>query len=237
MKKCISFTVASTVVFQFFLLLYTFGIVGIAKPPSAMAEISASADFADKAGQQRLHNASRLPEQINVSANDSSLLQVASKQSGPLFAHFEASPWRQRLDKAPCEVGENSPLSQKKEFLLSLDNVVFTCSGNENACDHYYRQCGLEIDYTLYSEKAGRATNEAVIVCRASIVYQTEGGCRLNSEAEPKRHHHNLKHNAEYSSKLSLHFHFSAYEQVTEAQLDRLECRVHPGDYVSRVTH
>lgn len=238
MKKCVSFAVASTIVFPFFLLLYTFGVAGIPISPSTMAENPVSAGSAGEAGRKQLHNACRFPVQINASANDSPISQGASEHLGPLLAHFEAPPWRQRLDTAPYEAGENSPFSQKKEFLLSLDNVVFTCGGNGNACDHYYRQCALEIDYTLYSEKVRIATNEAVISCRASIVYQTEGGCRLNSEAGPERHHHHtLKYTAEYSSKLSLHFHFSKYEQVTEAQLDRLECRVHPGDYVSRVTH
>lgn len=226
MKKRVSIAIASIVVLPFCSLLYTFGIAGIPKPPSTMVEMVATDGFADEIGREQLPSTRRSPIQI---------IQGFSKNTLPLFAHFDASPWRQRLNTAPYEAGEEIPFSQKKEFLLSVDNAVFTCS--EDACDHYYRQCGLEIDYTLYSEQVRTAASEAVIICRARIVYETEGGYHLNSEAGPETCHHTLKHNAEYSSQLSLHFHFSEYEQVTEVQLDKFECRVHPGDYVSRVTH
>jgi hypothetical protein len=226
MKKRVSIAIASIFVFPFCSLLYTFGIAGVPKPPATIAEIPAPAGFADEIGWKQLPSTCR---------SHSQFMQGSSKHSMPLFAHLDASPWRQRLNTAPYEAGEDIPFSQKKEFLLSVDKAVFSCS--EDACDHYYRQCGLEIDYTLYSEQVRTAASEAMIICRARIVYQTEGGYHLNSEAGPETCHHTLKDNAEYSSQLSLHFHFSEYEQVTEVQLDKFECRVHPGDYVSRVTH
>ena len=161
---------------------------------------------------------------------------VIALSASPVFAHFEASPWQQRLETDPYEAGEALPFAGQKQFLLTLDNVGFACSGNDNGCDHYYRRCGLDIDYTLYAKKARPAVNEAVISCRARIVYQTEGGCQLCSETGPETYHHAFRHNAEFSSRLSLYFNFSEYEQVTEVQLDKLECRVHPADYVSDVT-
>ena len=161
---------------------------------------------------------------------------VMELSASPVFAHFDASPWQQRLETDPYEAGEALPFEGQKQFLLTLDNVEFACGGNDNGCDHYYRQCGLDIDYTLYAKKVRPAVNEAVISCRARIVYRTEGGCQLCSETEPETYHHAFKYHAEFSSRLSLSFHFSEYEQVTEVQLDKLECRVHPADYVSDVT-
>ena len=171
MKKRVSIAIASIVVLPFCSLLYTFGIAGIPKPPSTMVEMPATAGFADEIGRKQLPSTCQSHIQF---------MQDSLKQSMPLFAHFDPSPWRQRLDTAPYEAGEDIFLSQKKEFLLSVDNAVFSCS--EDACDHYYRQCGLEIDYTLYSEQVRTAGSEAVIICRARIVYETEGGYHLNSQ-------------------------------------------------------
>ncbi len=149
------------------------------------------------------------------------------------LAHFDASPRRQSSDTTPYKVGEERSHAENKPFLLSVDKAVFACS--EAACDNYYRQCGLDIDYTLYSEQARTAVREAVVSCRAKIVYQTKGGYRLNSEAGPETSRHTLKDKPEYSAQVSLHFHFSEYERVIEVQLDKIQCRVHSGDYVSRV--
>ena len=222
MRKRVFFVIISIVVLPFCALLCTFGSAGIPEALSTMATVQVPADFNGDGKLKQLQK-------------DRGTLQGcdASNSSISLLAHFHASPRRQRPDRAPHEVGEERPDAQKKPFLVSVDRAVFACS--EAACDHYYRQCGLDIDYTLYSQ-AGTAVSEAVISCRAKIVYQTKTGYRLNSEAGPETSRHALINTAEYSSQLSLHFHFSEYEQVIEAQLDKIECRVHPGDYVSRVT-
>lgn len=222
MRKRVFFVIISIVVLPFCSLLCTFGSAGIPEALSTMATVQVPADFVDD-------------DKLKQLQEDRCGLQgcSASNSSLSLLAHFDASPWRQRSDTAPHKLGEERPDAQIKPFLLSVDKAVFACS--EAACDHYYRRCGLDIDYTLFSQ-AGTAVSEAVISCRAKIIYQTKTGYRLNSEAGPESSRHALIDTAEYSSQLSLHFHFSEYEQVIEVQLDKIECRVHPGNYVSRVT-
>ena len=230
------FSIASIVVMIFWSLLCHPGLAGIYQPPAEIVGIPSSVDLAEEVKKVKQGNIYRTALQFEPSENlDNTRLQnAASENSMVLYAHIDPSHWRQRLDTKSFEAGDGPLNSQRKEFLLRVDNAVFSC--REDACDHYYRECGLDIDYTVYSEFVSRAVSDASIICRAKIVYQTEGGYQLNSEAGPETSHHTLNHHAHYSSQLSLHFHFSEYEQVVEVMLDKIECRVHPGDYVSRVT-
>ena len=54
---------------------------------------------------------------------------VTELSAAPVFAHFEASPWQQRVDTDPYEAGAALPFSGPKQFLLTLDNVEFACGG------------------------------------------------------------------------------------------------------------
>jgi len=230
------FPIVSIVVLICWSLLCRPGLAGISQSPLEMVGISSSVDLAEEVNKVKLDNAYRSLFQLNPSENLSNTRQhkAISADSMSLIAHVDSSHWRQRSDTRSFDAGDDAPYSQPKKFLLSVDNAVFSC--REDACDNYYRECGLDIDYTVYSEHVTREVSDAAIICRAKIVYQTEGGYHLNSEAGPETSHHTLNHHAHYSSHLSLHFHFSEYEQVIEVRLDKIECRVHPGDYVSRVT-
>ena len=218
------FSIASIVVLICWSLLCHPGLAGISQPAIKMAGLPTSP------------NTYRSLFQLKPSGKVSNTRaqNATSENSMVFFAHVDSSHWRQRLDTRSLEAGDDAPYTQPKEFLLSVDNAIFSC--REDSCDHYYRECGLDIDYTVYSERVTRTVSDAAIICRAKIVYQTEGGFQLNSEAGPETSHRALKHHTHYSSHLSLHFHFSEYEQVIEVMLDKIECRVHPGDYVSRVT-
>ncbi len=236
MNKPVLSAIVLFVVSLSFSLLQTFGVAGIPSSPPTIAAVSSAVCFPAEGEKKQFHNVYRSHAQTRGSGNDSGGLlgSSVSEHRMPLWAHFDASRVGQRRETAPCEIGEDLPCAKKKDFLLSVDRVAFSCS--EDACDHYYRQCGLDIEYTLYSGRVRSPVSDAVIICRAKIIYRTKGGYQLNSEAEPEKFHHVFRHNVEFSSRLSLYFHFSKYEQVTEVQLDQVACRVHPGDYLSGVT-
>ncbi len=148
-----------------------------------------------------------------------------------LIAHIGSSEWNKGFRPLPHEAAEDQPHVLTEKYQLTIDKAVFTCS--EDHCDHYYRECGLAIDYTVSSEQIKSSISEAEISCQAAIIYHTKNGYQLNSNAGPELSLHTFRHHVSVSSHLSLTFYFSEYEQVIGAQLDNLECRVHQHDSMS----
>jgi hypothetical protein len=152
-----------------------------------------------------------------------------------LIAHIDSSGSQQGIRTLPHKTAGGLPHVLPEKYLLTIDKAIFTC--NEYDCDHYYRTCGLAIDYTVSSERIKEQNSEAEIVCKAAIIYHTKSGYRLNGLAGPEISHHTFSHHGSVSSHLSLIFYFSEYEQVTGVQLDNMECRAHRHEYISRRAH
>ena len=152
-----------------------------------------------------------------------------------LIAHIDSSGSQQGIRTFPHKTAGGLLRVLPEKYLLTINKAIFTC--NEYDCDHYYRTCGLVIDYTVSSEQIKEQNSEAEIVCKAAVIYHTKGGYQLNGVAGPETSHHTFSHHGSVSSHLSLTFYFSEYEQVTGVQLDNMECRAHRHEYISRRAH
>lgn len=112
--------------------------------------------------------------------------------------------------------------------ILKVIETRFFCS--ESDCDHHYRGCKIEITYGLLAENVSGIPIGTSVYCKARIVYKTEHGYQINSESYSENSHHDIDARTRGRSTVNLDFTFSSYEQVIEARLRSVECRIqtHP---------
>lgn len=117
---------------------------------------------------------------------------------------------------------------------LAIEDIIFHC--HEGQCNQYYDRCDLHIHYRARLQKGMNLPVATAITCNGSIEYQTAGGDLLMNESEPVTIHRTLITEPHDMAHVDLHFAFSYYEGVVEAQLTSVKCRIHREELYSSVT-
>lgn len=135
---------------------------------------------------------------------------------GPLYVHFHQRHHLQPPDK-PVEV------SRTETVRLDVTGAMLAC--DEDDCSHH-RGCSLEIAYRLSSEVRQDFNLAAQVICQARLGYTTSHGYQLRSERCSAPADHVLQHHDQVESTLMVKFQFSPYEQVVDAQVGSIQCRI-----------
>ena len=134
----------------------------------------------------------------------------------PLYAHFHQDQRLQPPDK-PAEV------SRLETVRLDVTGAMLARDADD--CSHH-RGCTLEIGYRLSSKMRHDVDVAAQVICQARLGYTTSHGYQLRSERCSAPADHVLHRRDQVESTLMVKFHFSPYEQVIDAQLGSIQCRI-----------
>jgi len=113
-----------------------------------------------------------------------------------------------------------------KQQTLSLNVTGLNLFCPKSQCHSHYKECILEVDYSLLTERSSDVDLDAAVCCRARLGYKTSHGYELKSESSFQKicHLHPIDFNQE--NQVSLRFAFSDYEEVIDAELESIECRI-----------
>lgn len=136
--------------------------------------------------------------------------------SKDLYSHFHQKPSLPKLTE-PAEV------KQKESLRLDVTGASLSCT--EDECSHH-RGCNLEIAYRLSTRILHDLDVGTQVVCQARLDYTTSHGYHLKSERCSTPSTHILNHQDHVDSTLVLEFQFSPYEQVIDAQVGAIQCRL-----------
>ena len=146
----------------------------------------------------------------------SSVFSGLPGSAGPRYAHFHQHQHLQPPEK-PAEA------SHRESVRLDVTGAMLAC--DEDDCSHH-RGCNLEIAYRLSSQMRQDLEVAAQVICQARLGYTTSHGYQLRSERCSAPADHVLHHHDQVESTLLVKFQFSPYEQVIDAQVGSIQCRI-----------
>lgn len=134
-----------------------------------------------------------------------------------LYSRSHPSPVTKPLE-------EQFDVKPKESLRLNVTGARLECSKDE--CTHHHRGCTLEIGYHLSSEFRSKLDVDARVVCHACLNYTTSHGYRLKSNSCSSPSHHHLTRARHLDSKIVVNFQFSPYEEVVDAEVKSIRCRI-----------
>ena len=140
-----------------------------------------------------------------------------------LYAHFHQKPQLQ-----PMITPEK--VKQPESLRLAVTGARLACS--EDDCSHHHRGCDLLIAYRLSAKVQPKLIVGAQVVCQARLDYTTSHGYHLKSDRCSSPVDHTLHHQDHLDSTMVVEFQFSPYEQVIDAQVDSINCRIEQTDLI-----
>lgn len=138
-----------------------------------------------------------------------------------LYSHSHHSPDAQPPDNA-------LDLGPKESLRLKVTGARLECT--EDECTHHQDHCALEIHYHLSAEFRSNLDVDAQVVCHACLDYTTGLGYHLKSDNCSSPSHHHLTRSSQLDGKIVVDFQFSPYEQVVDAEVKSIRCRIEQVD-------
>lgn len=108
--------------------------------------------------------------------------------------------------------------------MLDVTGLKLSCLKSQ--CQTHHKECRLEVNYFLIGEGISGADLDAAICCKVRLGYMTSHGFELQSESSTENICHLHQADFNQTNHVSLEFAFSDYEQVVDADLESIECRI-----------
>jgi len=158
------------------------------------------------------------------SGNLAALPFITSNSDRPAFERYAHSHQQPPLPSLIDTDGAEDKAEQQESVRLRVTGARLACS--EDDCSHHHHGCDLEIAYRLSVEIQQDLDVGAKVVCHARLDYTTSHGYHLKSERCSSPVSHTLHHRTHIDSTMVVEFQFSPYEQVIDAQVDSIHCRI-----------
>ena len=119
-------------------------------------------------------------------------------------------------------------IEPQESLRLQVTGARLECA--EDDCTQHQRHCALEIDYRLSSEFGSNLDVDARVSCDACLDYTTWHGYRLKSNRCSTPSRHRLTRSSRIDGMIVVNFRFSPYEQVVDAEVRSIRCRIEEVD-------
>lgn len=163
---------------------------------------------------------------ICSSPNSSAIAIITAESSLPsheLYSHYHQN---EQLQPIPRQ----DTVEQHESLRLDVTGARLACS--EDDCSHHHHGCDLEITYRLSAQMQTELSLGAQVVCQARIDYLTSHGYHLRSERCSSPAEHIFHQRNHIDSTIVVKFQFSPYEQVIDAQVGSIQCRIEQAELI-----
>ena len=142
---------------------------------------------------------------------------TASLNHGSFFPLKQYHNW-------PHSSSRNVITGKQQTLTLNVTGLNLFCSKSQ--CHSHHKECRLEVNFSLFSEGISGADLDAAICCKARLGYRTSHGFELQSESSSEKICHLHQGDFNKQNQVFLRFAFSDYEEVVDADLESIECRI-----------
>jgi hypothetical protein len=111
---------------------------------------------------------------------------------------------------------------------VTVTNTTLDCHKSFDGTQ--YRDCDVNVSYTLQTDYRGNASLNAEVDCSVELWYTGRNTVIPKTDSESETNSHTLDAYDRLSESAEINFSFSSFNEVTRAKISSVECRIESVD-------